>query len=95
MKGIRGFVGPDGTAWGVLVKVPSHSSAMVMFMHPDGATSRRDRYAWYNARLPEANDPVARLTPKEVSERLDDRTLGLLFRRSMPVQTEWGGYHRA
>jgi hypothetical protein len=95
MKTIRAFVGPDGTPWGVRVKVPSHSSAMVVFMHPDGETSRRDRYAWYNANLPEANDPVARLTPSEVAERLDDRTLQRLFRRSMPVQTEWPSYNRA
>lgn len=85
---MRSYQSPDGTAWGVEVKVPSHSSAMVCFRHPNGKTTRSDRYAWYNAHQPEASDPRARLTPKQVQEALSDGELAALFRRSMPVHTE-------
>jgi hypothetical protein len=91
-KAMRVFMSPDGIAWAIDVKVPSHSSAMVVFKHPDGETARRDRYAWHNAQAPEAHDPRARLAPAAVLEALTDRQLALLYRRSMPVTTERPGY---
>ena len=55
---MRVFESPDGTRWGVDVKVPSFSSAMITFKHPDGQSARRDRYAWYNSQMPEAMDAL-------------------------------------
>lgn len=89
---VRVYQSPDGTSWAVDVKVPSHSSAMVRFKHPDGETARGDRYAWYNAHGPEANDPRARLTPAQVLQALTDRDVAMLFRRSMAVTTTWPSY---
>ena len=89
---MRSFQSPDGTWWGVDVKVPSHSSAMVVFKHPDGDTASLDRYAWHNAHGPQASDPRTRLRPKEVLDALTDRHVAMLFRRSMPVSTKWPRY---
>jgi hypothetical protein len=65
---------------------------MLLFKHPSGEISRGDRYAWYNARVPEAQDPRARLRPREVLEKLTDGEVAMLFRRSMPVHTERPSY---
>ena len=81
------YQSPDGTRWAVDVKVPSYSSAMVRFKHPDGESARGDRYAWYNAHSPEANDPRARLSVTQVLNALSDADVARLFRRSMPVST--------
>lgn len=89
---MKAYRSSDGTWWGVSVKSPSHSNAMVMFAHPDGTTSRRDRYAWFNASTPEASDPRARLKPEALLSSLDDRALAKLFRRSMPVDTQRPSY---
>jgi hypothetical protein len=89
---MRVYQSPDATLWAVDVKVPSHSSAMVIFKHPDGQSARRDRYSWFNAHSPEANDPRARLRPADVLAVLTDHQIAMLFRRSMPVTTEWPGY---
>jgi hypothetical protein len=61
---------------------------MVVFAHPDGSTSRNDRYAWLNSHSPDANDPRARLKPAAVLDSLDERQLATLFRRAMPVHTD-------
>ena len=84
---MKAYRSSDGTWWGVSVQSPSHSNALVLFAHPDGTTSKRDRYAWVNASSPEASDPRARLRPDSVLSTLDDRALAKLFRRSMPVET--------
>jgi len=89
---MRVFQSPDRTLWAVDVKVPSHSSAMVVFKHPAGETSRGDRYAWANVRAPQAQDPRARLRAADVLAALTDREIAMLFRRSMPVTTEWPSY---
>lgn len=89
---MRTYSAPDGTAWAIDVKVPSNSSAMVVFKHPDGETARRDRYAWYNAHLPESHDPRARLSPKQVLGVLTDADVARLFRRAMPVHTDRPAY---
>jgi hypothetical protein len=86
------FRAPDGVWWGVEVEMPTHSGALVLFHHPDGQSARRNRYAWVNARRPEANDPRARLTIEDVTGRLDDRELARLFRRSMPIETTRPSY---
>lgn len=82
------FRGPDGTMWTVEVIMPSHSSAMVLFRHPAGDTARFNRYAWVNAATPSAGDVRGRLQSDEVQGALDDRALGRLFHRSMPVSTD-------
>jgi len=89
---MRVYESADGTRWGIEVKVPSFSSAMVRFKHPDGASARHDRYAWYNSHMPEASDPRARLTPGQVLDDISDRDIAKLYRRSMPVHTQWPGF---
>ena len=58
---------------------------MVIFRHPDGGSARRDRYNWFISSAPEARSVTSRLSPPRVLEKLDDATLALLFRRSMPI----------
>ena len=60
---------------------------MVVFRHPDGRTGRRDRYAWYITRGPEALDVTARLNKRSVLDSLTDVDVRRLFRRSMPIWT--------
>ena len=79
------FTGPDGTVWGVNVQSPSSSNAMILFRHPDGRTSRLDRYNWIINQGPEARSVTARLDPERVLEQLDDATIKRLFGRSMSV----------
>ena len=85
---MREFRSPDGTAWGVEVRSPTSTNAMVVFHHPDGGTSRRDRYAWHITHGPEARDVVARLEPEQVLDSLTEQDLMLLYRRSMPISTD-------
>ena len=82
---MKAFRSPDGTNWGVEVQTPGASNAMVVFHHPNGRTASRDRYAWYLASGPEANNVTGRLTPKTVLDSLSDRDVARLFRRSMPI----------
>ncbi len=86
---MRSFRGPDGVIWGVRVEAPGSSNAMVVFNHPDGASSSRDRYAWHIGRGPEARSVTARLDPAKVMESLTDADLARLFRRSWPVSRVW------
>jgi hypothetical protein len=79
------FVSPDGTEWLVFVDVPASSNAMVVFRHPDGASSHGDRYNWFISSGPEARSVTSRLDPARVASVLDQETLAKLFRRSMPV----------
>jgi hypothetical protein len=58
---------------------------MVVFLHPDGSTARKDRYAWYNARTPSAQNVTSRLDPHAVAQSLSEQQLALLFRRSMLI----------
>jgi len=89
-KNKRIFNGPDGTSWNVEIQTPGSSNATVVFRHPDGHSARRDRYAWYLTRGPEAHDVTARLDKGTVLESLGDADLQRLFRRSMPVFTTRG-----
>ena len=76
----REYQSPDGTRWRVLVKLPSHSSAMLVYQHP---SAKLDRYAWINSAT--TTDPRERLTAKDVMDRLTDADIARLFRRSMMV----------
>lgn len=82
---MRPFQGPDGTSWGVEVKLPGASNAMVVFHHPAGKTSRHDRYAWLNWSGPESRSVTSRVSTEKVLEKLDDENLAGLFRRSFPI----------
>ena len=80
---MRVYQSGDGIKWNVVVQLPSHSSAMLLFKHPDGQTSRLDRYAWINSA--KTTDPRERLTTNTVMEALTDDEIARLFRRSMMV----------
>ena len=82
---MKNFTSPDGVLWRVDVQNPGSSNAIVIFRHPDGESSRKDRYNWFISSAPEARSVTSRLAPQKVMEKLDDHTLALLFRRSMPV----------
>ena len=82
---MKRYQSPDGVLWGVDVQNPGSSNAMVIFRHPDGGSSRKDRYNWYISRGPEARSVTSRLSPDKVLNALDDATIALLFRRSMRV----------
>ena len=75
----------DGTTWTVAVQSPGSSNAMVVFRHPDGRSSRLDRYNWYISQGPESRSVTSRLTPEKVLEHLNATEIAALFRRSMPV----------
>lgn len=75
----------DGVVWGVGVKVPGVSNAMLVFRHPGGSSARKDRYAWYNAPTPESRNVTTRLDPAAVLASISDLQLARLFRRSMLV----------
>src|SRR5579875_894714 len=76
---------PDGIDWLVGVELPGSSNAIVLFRHPAGASSRLDRYNWFISNGPEARSVTSHLSEQKVLESLDDRTLALLYRRSMCV----------
>ena len=82
-KATRQYQSPDGINWKVLVKLPSHSSAMLVYQHPDGQSSKLDRYAWINSI--QTTDPRERLSDEDVMKRLTDEEVARLFRRSMMV----------
>lgn len=82
---MRTFQSPDGVRWGVGVKLPGASHAMLVFRHPNGRTSRLDRYAWININGPEAKNVTARVDPDAVLERLSESDFARYFRRSMRI----------
>jgi len=82
---MREFKGPDGTTWGVDVRMPTASNAMVVFRHPGGDTSGLDRYSWHQWHGPEARSVTSRVNTETVMNTLTDDVLALLFRRSMPI----------
>jgi hypothetical protein len=81
----RRYTSPDGTNWLVQVMLPGATNAMIVFEHPDGATSRRDRYNWVNIAGPSARNVTSRVDATEVLRALTDAQIALLFRRSMPI----------
>jgi hypothetical protein len=82
---MREFRGPEGTSWGVDVRMPTASNAMVVFKHPGGDSSGMNRYAWHNWHGPEARSVTSRVSPDAVMKTLTEDVLSLLFRRSMPI----------
>lgn len=82
---MKPFQGPDGTSWGVEVKLPGASNAMIVFHHPAGKTARNDRYAWVNWSGPESRSVTSRVAAERVLEKLNDENLAGLFRRSFPI----------
>ena len=76
---------PDGTTWIVDVEAPGSSNAMIVFRHPDGRTSRLDRYNWVITNGPESRSVTATLTPDLVLEGLNDAAIQRLYARSMSV----------
>lgn len=81
------YLGADGTRWALEVRTPGASSALLVFRHPTGATSRFDRYAWYQYGGPEARDVAGRLTSAHVLSLLSEADVARLFRVSMPIST--------
>ena len=82
---MKTYTAPDGTTWTVSVQTPGSSNAIILFRHPDGRSSRLDRYNWVISRGPESRSVTARLDPKKVLEGLDAGTIMRLFQRSMSV----------
>jgi len=81
----KSYRSPDGVIWTVDVDLPGSSNAMVIFRHPDGNSTRQDRYNWFISRGPEARSVTSRLSKQKVLEVLDDSSLDALFRRSMRI----------
>lgn len=82
---MKSFTAPDGTAWKVEAALPGSSNVMIVFRHPDGRSSRMDRYNWFISKGPEARSVTSRLSTKDVLKQLDDTAIAMLFSRSMPV----------
>jgi hypothetical protein len=82
---MRNFISPDGVVWRVDIDLPGSSNAMILFRHPNGRTSRLDRYNWFISHGPEARSVTSRLSSAKVMESLSDEDIARLFRRSMAV----------
>ena len=82
---IRSYTSPDGIDWVVQVMLPGATNAMIVFEHPDGGSSRRDRYNWVNIAGPGARNVTSRADAAAVLHELTDGQIALLFRRSMPI----------
>ena len=82
---MKTYTSPDGITWNVIVQSPGSSNAMVLFRHPDGQSSRLDRYNWYISNGPESRSVTSRLSPEKVLEHLNAAEIATLFRRSIPV----------
>ena len=82
---MRTYQAADGVNWSVEALLPSSSHAMIVFRHPNGRTSRLDRYAWRTINSPDAKDVTSRLDTDEILERLTEDDLALHFRRSMRI----------
>lgn len=84
-KATKSFTSPDGTVWGVSIRGLSSSNSMIVFRHPDGESSRLDRYNWVLNQGSESRSVTARQTEDSVLGLLTDASLKKLFARSMPV----------
>ncbi|MBA3672107.1 MAG: hypothetical protein H0W68_08820 [Gemmatimonadaceae bacterium] len=85
---MKTFTSPDGTDWLVAVQSPGSSNAVIHFRHPDGASSRKDRYNWVITNGPESRSVTARLEPETVLDSLNDAAIARLFGRSMAVSRQ-------
>ena len=84
----RAFRAADGIEWGVEVRTPSASNAMVVFHHPDPRSTSRNRYAWWISDGPQALDVTARLNAGDVLAALTEDDLRALYRKSMPISSQ-------
>ena len=82
---MKTLTAPDGIVWLVGIQSPGTSNAIILFRHPDGRSSRLDRYNWVISNGAEARSVTSRPVPAKVLESLDDATILRLFQRSMPV----------
>jgi hypothetical protein len=82
---MKTYKAPNGITWGVDIQAPTASNAMIVFRHPDGRSSRLDRYNWVISHGPEVRSVTSRLSPEKVLDHLNDQEIAQLFRRSMPV----------
>lgn len=82
---MKTYTAPDGTTWSVRITTPGSSTTIIYFRHPDGRTSRLDRYNWVITNGPESRSVTARLDVDRVLDQLDDAAISRLFSRSMPV----------
>jgi hypothetical protein len=85
MNNSKSITAPDGTVWKVDVQSPGSSNAMIIFRHPDGRSSRLDRYNWIITQGPESRSVTSRLETDKVLDSLDQPTIARLFARSMSV----------
>lgn len=83
---MRSFHAADGNTWNIDVKLPSHSSAMVVFQHADGQSAAGDRYAWINAPVAVTSDPRERLKAGSLLDAMTEADIAKLYRRSMRVK---------
>lgn len=82
---MKTYTSPDGTTWGVTIRAPGSSKAMIVFRNPDVTTTRKDRYNWVISNGPEARSVTSRLDPERVLDSLHSAEIARLFARSMPV----------
>ena len=82
---MKTYTAPDGTDWKVIVQSPGSSNAMILFRHPDGSSSRLDRYNWVINTGPEARSVTSRVVSEKVLGQLEPTEIARLFARSMPV----------
>ena len=85
MASKKSYRSPDGIEWIVDVQLTGSSTALVVFRHPDGDSSRQDRYNWYISKGPEARSVTSRLSRDKVLQALTEEEVTRLFRRSMRV----------
>jgi hypothetical protein len=88
MAKTKAHTSPDGTTWTVSIQSPGSSNAMIVFRHPDGRSSRLDRYNWVINQGPESRSVTSRLVTDKVLDQLDAGTITRLFQRSMPVSRQ-------
>lgn len=84
-KNVRQFVDAQNIHWTVAVRLPGSSNAMIVFHRVGALTSREDRYAWYQADVPEARSVTSHLDAGAILGSLDEDRIARLFRQSMRV----------
>jgi|LakMenEpi03Aug12_release.lakeMendotaPanAssembly.Ray.scaffolds.fasta_scaffold244003_3 hypothetical protein len=81
----RTYRDTQGTVWTVTVQNPGASNAQLNFLHPDGRSSRDNRYAQITWGGRESQNTSGRVDPAVVLASLDDAAVGRYFRRSMSM----------
>ncbi len=81
----RTYRDAQGTVWTVTVQTPGASNAQLNFLHPDGRSSRDNRYAQITWGGRESQNTSGRVDPAVVLASLDDAAVGRYFRRSMSM----------